>query len=123
MFHIIKWWFKYRFLMLKPKDKVIVYFPDRTCPAEVYRAKWIFPRLRKEKHFPLLVFNGGWQLQLWFDPEPFGMTRNLPGATTIVKYGKYDVELPAGDGRLFGVVNQCRDYGGIHIERVSNEAD
>jgi len=116
MFRCMSWWFRYRLLCLKPGQRVTIYFPDRTCPAEVYKAEWIAPRYSIDSSVNM-VFTGGWQLQLWFDPEPFGRERILSGTVNKVQSGKYIVELPAGDGRLFGLVNQCRDYNGIHIER------
>lgn len=92
-----RWWLKYRFLNLKPGDKIVITYPNSSisaellkhadCNCEVVRAWWERPRYAIDPHVPDLgiVFLGGWQLH--------------------VRY--YDT--------LFGVIKQCRDS--VHIRR------
>jgi hypothetical protein len=129
----VKWWLKYRFLFLKPGSRIVVTYPDilskrrhfkQEFPAEIAKAKWIRPKYAIDEYSPSSgkVFTGGWQLVVWYEPEPFGGTRVVPGTHLTKIKTKFDVVefYDNWDGRLYGLVNQCRDGGGVHIRKDEN---
>ena len=87
----IRWWLKYRFLKLKPGCEIVITHPSsrifsREHRARVTKAWWEKPRYAIDPHVPELG-------------KVF-----LGGWQLHVLYG-----------RLYGIVNQCRD--GVHIRR------